>query len=61
MKLERSQALQVRLDRNNAIFDHWLAGKTTTELAEKTQLGQQYISDVIQSAYTGRLANNTHN
>lgn len=45
--------------RNKAIFDHWLARETTVELAKKTQLGHQYISDVIRVACASRRSNNT--
>lgn len=48
-----------RQDRNNAIFDHWLADETTVELAKKTQLGHQYISDVIRVASASKRSNNT--
>ena len=36
--------------RNNAIFDHWLAGETTTEIAKKLHITRQAIDDVIQDA-----------
>ena len=36
-----------RQDRNNAIFDHWLAGKTTTDIAKKTYLDQGAVVRII--------------
>jgi len=41
-----------RQDRNNAIFDHWLAGETTTETARKVYLPKQYIVRIIQHTLT---------
>ena len=34
-----------RADRNNAIFDHWLAGETVTEIATKLHLRRQVVQD----------------
>jgi len=42
-----------RQDRNNAIFDHWLAGETTTEIAKKVQLPHQHIARIIQEPLPG--------
>ena len=42
------------MDRNNAIFDHWLAGETTTEIAEKLHITRQSIDNVIESAKTAK-------
>lgn len=39
-----------RAERNNAIFDHWLAGETTTETAKKLHITRQAIDDVIEDA-----------
>jgi hypothetical protein len=36
--------------RRDAIFDHWLAGETTTEIAKKVQLPHQHIVRIIQHA-----------
>ena len=41
--------------RRDAIFDHWLAGETTTEIAQKLYLTQQLVSDVIKDTSTSRL------
>jgi len=39
-----------RQDRNNAIFDHWLAGETTTQIAGKVHLPRQHIDRIITDA-----------
>ncbi len=44
-----------RTDRNNAIFDHWLAGETTTEIAEKCKLPRQHIDRIIKYARHTKL------
>jgi len=44
-----------RQDRNNAIFDHWLAGETTTAVAKKLYLTQQLVSEVIKETSNTRL------
>lgn len=44
-----------RTDRNNAIFDHWLGGETSTEIAKKVQLPRQHIDRIINIARTSRL------
>ncbi len=41
---------QERLDRNNAIFNHWLASETTTEIAKKLHITRQLIDTVIEEA-----------
>lgn len=47
---------QERQDRNNAIFDHWLAGETTTELAEKAKLAVSVVWEIVQFIALSRLA-----
>jgi len=42
-----------RTDRNNAIFDHWLAGETTRVIAIKSSLDQSTIVDIVK--YMGQL------
>lgn len=46
---------QERQDRNNAIFDHWLAGETTTEIAKKSHLHRTAIDKIITNATSSRL------
>lgn len=38
---------QERLDRNNAIFDHWLAGETITQLAKSGNIGHSQVANII--------------
>ena len=45
-----------RTQRNNLIFDLWLAGETTTEIAEKMVMGQQTISDILKDTATAKAA-----
>lgn len=35
--------------RNNAIFDHWLAGETPNEIAKKLHIARRHIHDIIQT------------
>ena len=44
-----------RQARNNAIFGHWLAGETSTELARKCHLQQSAIVKVIKHITASRL------
>jgi len=44
-----------RTERNVAIFDHWLAGETTTEIAKKLYLTQQVVSEVVKDTSNTRL------
>lgn len=44
-----------RKDRNNAIFDHWLAGETTTGIAKKLYLTQPLVTEVINNISASRL------
>lgn len=44
-----------RAECNNAIFEHWLAGETTTELAEKVYLPQSHIHDIVKVIGKTRL------
>jgi len=44
-----------RTERNDAIFDHWLAGETTTKLAKKAILPQSVIVDIIKNIGRARL------
>lgn len=37
-----------RVDRNNAIFDHWLAGEMVTQLAQRLNLSKSTVSEVIE-------------
>lgn len=46
---------QERFDRNNAIFDHWLAGETTTEIAKKSHLHRTAIDKIISHATKSSL------
>ena len=46
---------QERLDRNNAIFDHWLAGETTTEIAKKSHLDRSAIDDVVANGRVSKV------
>lgn len=39
-----------RSDRDNAIFDHWLAGETTPEIATKVHLARQVVERIIKLA-----------
>ena len=45
---------QERLGRNNAIFDHWLSGKTTTEIAKNLHITRQEIDYIIKHAKDDR-------
>lgn len=38
-----------RQDRNNAIFDHWLAGETTVKLAESSHLARSVATDIVKN------------
>lgn len=44
-----------REERNNAIFDHWLAGETSTELAKKSHLDRRLIDRIIEKGRASRL------
>jgi hypothetical protein len=44
-----------RTERNNAIFDHWLAGETTRELSGITQLDHSTIVDIVKMVGDIRL------
>lgn len=44
-----------REERNNAIFDHWLAGETSTELAKKSHLDRRLIDRLIKRGMASRL------
>lgn len=44
-----------RTERNNAIFDHWLAGETSTELAKKSHLDRRLIGRLIEKGTASRL------
>ena len=44
-----------RTERNNAIFDHWLAGETTTEIAKKAQLVHSTVVDIVKNVGESRL------
>jgi len=46
------------ITRNNAIFDHWLAGETTTEIAEKSHLDRSQIDNIIKHGTASRLQGN---
>lgn len=39
-----------RIDRNNAIFNHWLAGETSPEIANKCRLKERQVRDIIETA-----------
>jgi len=45
---------QERAERNNAIFDHWLAGETETELAEKAKLNVSQVCRILDILQTVR-------
>lgn len=47
-----------RLGRNNAIFDHWLAGETTRKLAKFSSLDQSAIVRIIELMKTAKLEDN---
>jgi len=49
-----------RIERNNAIFDHWLAGETTTEIAKKSHLDRSTIDDIIEKGRRSRLEELSH-
>lgn len=42
-------------ERNNAIFDHWLAGETITKIAKRTHLHHTVIADIVKFVGTSRL------
>ena len=44
-----------RQDRNNAIFDHRLAGETTTEIAKRAQIDHTSVVRVISMVRASRL------
>ena len=44
-----------RAQRNNLIFDLWLAGETTRKIAEKVSMPHQHISRIINLARQARL------
>jgi len=44
-----------RQDRNNAIFYHWLAGETTTEIAKRAYLNQGAVVRIINVMRVSRL------
>jgi len=44
-----------RIERNNAIFDRWLAGETTVELTEKSHLARSVVTEVIKDVGNARL------
>jgi len=46
---------QGRLDRNNAIFDHWLAGETTTEITKKAKVAETQIRRIITNRRSATL------
>jgi hypothetical protein len=49
--------LQMRIGHeNNAIFDQWLAGETTTEIAKKVDMPNQHIGRIIEYQRNSRLA-----
>jgi len=52
-KWELPLTTEERTNRNNAIFDHWLAGETTTELAYKLHTTRPAIDKVVK--YETRL------
>ena len=43
------------MDRNNAIFDHWLAGETNTEIAKKSHLDRSAIDDVVANGRVSKV------
>ena len=49
-----------RAERNNAIFDHWLAGETTREIAKKGQLTKSQIERIINMARASKLETMCH-
>lgn len=44
--------------RNNAIFDHWLAGETSTEIAKKCHLARRGVDKIIEDGKASRLKDN---
>lgn len=39
-----------RTERNNAIFDHWLAGETITEIAKSGKMGHSQVANIINNS-----------
>ncbi len=44
-----------RTNRNNAIFDHWLAGETTTEIAKKVKISVGQVWNIIKISSASKL------
>ena len=49
---------QEREDRNNAIFENWLAGETPEKIANDLHLQRQSIVEIINNAKKSKLDNN---
>ena len=49
-----------RTDRNNAIFDHWLAGETDVEISQKSHLDRRLIDRILEKGRTSRLEQLSH-
>ena len=49
-----------RIARNNAIFDHWLAGETSVSIAKKCHLSRRLIDGVIENGKASRLKGLCH-
>ena len=52
--------IEERAARDAAIFDHWLAGETQTEIARNLHLKRQSIAPIIKKAVKDKLGNHLH-
>ena len=53
---KRLQLSHMQIDRNNAIFDHWLAGETSSRIAKKCHLARRLIDRIVENGKVARLS-----
>lgn len=46
-----------RADRNNAIFDHWLAGETIEKIAKSGKVGHSQVANIIKHSIASKCDN----